>query len=185
MVTLNYTFTKDDYSNFFTHVMWFAPGKKIKTIKSWGSKFLFFVLLLSLVKISDANGAFDTYFFFTVFILACIFIIPLLQMSTVYNKQIAAFTGNPLNAHFFNDFQITLSEGGIFTKNKFAETRYQWVSIVKKEENKDYYFLFISTDQAVIIPKRALQSETQKEQLEKLFGEHISFNAEVGHLVKE
>jgi hypothetical protein len=185
MITLNYTLTKDDYSNFSYHQMWFAPGKKIKMIKSWGSKFLFFAGALLMVKMADANRVFDTYFFFSVFILVCIYIFPLLQMPGAYKKQIAAFTEHPLNAHFFDDIQISFSETGIFTKGKFEEARYQWISIVKKEENIDSYFLFISSAQAIIIPKRAVRSNSEKEQLEKLFGEHISFNAEVGYLVKE
>ena len=106
-------------------------------------------------------------------------------MPDAYRKQVDKLTENPMNVNLFSDIQISFAETGIFAMEKVAETKYQWAGIVKKEENKDYYFLYLSSEQALLLPKRAFKSEEEKQQVEKLFAENISFNAEVGHLVKD
>jgi hypothetical protein len=106
-------------------------------------------------------------------------------MANAYRKQIDTFINNSANDNVFSDCLVTVSETGISSKGKFAASDYQWAGIVKKEETKEHYFLFLTTDQAIVLPKRAIASEAQKVQLEKLFAAHISFNAELGYLVKD
>jgi YcxB-like protein len=185
MVTINYTLTKEDYSNFYHYVALLSPGKKNKIIKTWITRFLLFSFMLFIVKISSSEKTFDAYFFYSIFVLAAIYLLPLFNLPNVYKKQVTLFTDNPVNANIFNEYQITVSETGLFAKGKFTETKYQWGSIVKKEENSNFYFLFISSEQAILIPKKTLRSGAEKEQLEKLFAQYISFDAEVGHLIKE
>jgi hypothetical protein len=64
------------------------------------------------------------------------------------------------------------------------ETRFQWKSFIKKQENREYYFLFTSSMQAVIVPKRVFKNTDEKIQFEKLLSQYLSFDAEIGHLVK-
>jgi YcxB-like protein len=185
MITINYTLTKEDYSNFYHYVALLSPGKKNKIIKNWITRFLLFSLMLLVVKISSSEKTFDVYFFYSIFILASIYILPIFNLPNAYKKAVTSFTDNPINANIFNECQLNISETGLFTKGKFAETKYQWGSIVKKEENSNFYFLFISSEQAILIPKKSLRSAAEKEQLEKLFAQYISFDAEVGHLIKD
>ncbi len=184
MVTINYTLTKEDYSNFYHYVALFSPGKKNILIKTWIKRFLLFSFMLVIVKISSSEKTFDGYFFYSIFVLASIYILPIFNLPNAYKKVVTQFTDNPVNANIFNACQIIISETGLFAKGKLIETKYQWSSIVKKEENSSFYFLFISSEQAILLPKRAIRSEAEKEQLEKLFAHYISFDAEVGHLVK-
>jgi len=185
MVTANYTLTKEDYSNYYIQLAWLTPERKKQTIKNYVYKALLYAVLLTIVKLFDTEHVFDFYFFFSVVFVATIFIMPIFQMEEIYTKQVDKLSNNPLNVNLFKDVQISLAETGIFTKTEFSETQYRWASIVKKEEDRDYYFLYLASDQALLLPKRAFRSESEKQQAEKLFGEHISFNAEVGHLVKE
>jgi hypothetical protein len=184
MVALNYTLSKEDYSNFYHYVALLSPGKKNTIIKNWVKRFLLFSLMFVIVKISSSEKIFDVYFFYTVFVLASIYILPIFNLRNAYNKAVTAYTDNPLNANVFNECQISISETGLFTKGKFTETKYQWGSIVKKEENNSFYFLFISSEQAILIPKKSLRSKEEREELEKLFVKNIPFEEEVGHLIK-
>lgn len=184
MLTLNYVYTREDYSEFFNYMLLHAPGKKMAKIKSHLKYFLYFSFLLLLIKLSS-GGAFDIYFYFSIGMLATIYILPLFTLESSYAKLIQQFTTNPLNENIFSECQVSISEQGIFARTDFAETKYNWSSIVKKEENKNFYFLYITTEQSIQIPKRSLRSETEKKQLENFFGQQLSFNAEVGHLVKE
>lgn len=185
MITLHYTLTKEDYFNFYYQAGWLNPYKKKKAIKTAITRFLSFAAMLVFVKLLSKHGTFDSFFFYSISLLACIFIVPLFSISGNYRRLVASITDNPMNAHFFGEMQINIAETGIFTRGEFAETKFQWPGIVKKEENKDYYFLYLNSEQAILIPKRAFKSETDKQQTEKIFGQHISFNAEVGHLVKD
>lgn len=184
MLTLNYTYTKEDYAAFFNYMLLDAPGKKKAKIKSHLKYFLYFSFLLLLIKLTS-GGAFEIYFFFSIFMLACIYVLPLFTLKNSYAKLIQQFTLNPLNENFFSKFQVSFSEQGIFARTDYAETKYYWSSIVKKEEDKNFYFLYLTTEMAIQVPKRVLKSEVERKQLEFLFGQHLSFNAEVGHLVKE
>ena len=79
----------------------------------------------------------------------------------------------------------TFSETGIIYKDEYKETNFQWNAFVRKEETADYYFLFTSALQALIFPKRVFKTAEDKRQFEKLLSQHLSFDAEVGHWIKE
>jgi YcxB-like protein len=168
MITINYILSKEDYSRFYYYELWISPGKKTAIIKKWAGKFLLFFCCLFVVKLSSPGKMFDPYFLYSILVLLTIYIFPLFVMKNTFHKQIAAYTDNPLNATFFNDCQMVISEAGIFAKGKFTTTEYQWPAIVKKEETSEYYYLYLSTQQALLIPKRAVKSETEKKQLEQL-----------------
>lgn len=51
--------------------------------------------------------------------------------------------------------QITINEDFIETKGKFGTGQFYWGGVEKIEENNDYIFIFIATNSAYIIPKRA------------------------------
>lgn len=184
MTTLHYTLTKEDYVNFYLQVAWRSPEKRKQLIKRYVLKALLYAALLMFIKLSGREGELDTYFFFSIGIIFLLFIMPVFRMAEIYKKQVERMLKNPLNANFFRVTQVIFSDAEIFTKNEFTETIYQWKGIVKKEENKAYYFLYLSSEQAILIPKRTLTTESEKQVLEKIFAEHISFNAEVEHLLK-
>jgi len=184
MFTLSYTYSREDYAEFFNYMLLCAPGKKMAKIKSHVKFFFYFTFLLLLIKFSS-GGAFDSYFFFSIGMFAIIYILPLFTLKGSYSSLIRQFTSNPLNENLFSKLYITFTERGISSSSNFGETFYNWSSIVKKEENRNYYFLYLTSEQAIQIPKRLLRSETEKNQLERIFSQWLSFSAEVGHLVKE
>lgn len=185
MVTLNLTLTSEDYANFNYYTVWQMPGKKTKIIKSRLQAFLIFTLMMLMVKSSSPEKTFDPYFFFSIFVLGSIYLLPLFTKKTDSHKQALKFINNPLNDNLLTQTQVIISETGLFAKDEFSEVKYNWTSIVKKEETTAYYFLYLNSAQAIIIPKRILKSETEKVQLQKLFSQYISFHAAVGHLVKD
>lgn len=185
MVTINYLFTKEDYFRYSYYITWRSPGKQKAAIQSRVKNFLILVGCALFIKLISQSSLLDINFLYSVFILASIFIIPLLSTASAHRKQVNNFTFHPLNAKLFGENQATFSDSNITISAKDSSFSCHWQHIVKKEETDEYYYLFISTIQALVIPKRALQSETEKTALETLFAQNISFNAEVGHLVKK
>jgi YcxB-like protein len=185
MVTLNFELTKEDYFQFYYYTFWLAPGKKSATIKSRIKTFLLFSLAFSMIKFAASPHNFDLFFFYTLLVLASIYILPLFSIKNSCRKHALAFYNNPLNSGTFLQTEMMFSETGIFGKYSYGECNYRWGCINKKVETTEHFLLYIGADQAFILPKRALKSEMDKAKLMELFGKHISFNAEVGHLVKE
>lgn len=185
MIAIDYSLTKEDYAHYFNYVVLEAPGRKKALILTWLKRFAVMSSFLIFIKLIEQPLNFDFYFFYSIAIIAAIYIGPIFSLNNVYKKQIFAFIQNPLNEHVFSDVNLLLSESGILAKGKYSEAKYNWEAIVKKAEDNVFYYLFLSSDQALLIPKRCLKKDTEREQLEDLFSKKVSFNAEVGHLVKD
>ena len=184
MLILNFELTKEDYFKFYYYTVWLAPEKKTAAIKSRVKTFLLFTLAFSMIKFATSPHNFDFFFFYTLLVLASIYVLPLFSIENSSRKQALAFYNDPLNANTFLQTEIIFSETGIFGKYSYAEVNYKWNCINKKVETTEHFLLYISSNQAIIIPKREIKTETDKSKLLELFGKHITFNAEVGHLVK-
>ena len=118
---------------------------------------------------------FDSYFFFSILVLVLIFIIPIFDLRYIYRKQAKTFSENPLNASLFYEYEINISETEISTKGRYSESKLQWASIVKKKEDNRFYYLFVDSQQAILLPKRSLKLKADVEELEKLLSRHFSF----------
>jgi hypothetical protein len=185
MITLNFKLTKEDYFNYYYYSTYLAPGKKAAVIKSRLKGFFIFSFLLLLIRFTSPERTLDTFFFISIAMMASIYLLPLFTVEMDTRKQINAFLNNPLNCYLLMKTEVIISETGISAKDEFTESKYQWNAILKKEETKEYYFLFTNSIQAIVIPKRILATAVEKETLSKLMAQHISFDAEVGHLIKK
>jgi hypothetical protein len=185
MISLRYALTKDDFANFSVYVQIDAPGKK-KTLFKTFRPVIVLLLLISAVNIFTAVSLQKLQFsdFIGIPIILLIFLYPVLSAKPRLKKQALKFASHSDNASIFNITDYIFSETGILVKDDYKETRFKWDAFIKKQENADYIFLFLHSTNALIIPKRFFRSQVEKEQLEKLFSQYISFDAEVGHLVK-
>jgi len=185
MISLAIELTEEDYFKFYYYTVWMAPGKKAAIIKSRVKTFLLFVLACTLIQFSAAPNNFNLFFFYSILVLAAIYVLPLFNIESSCRKQAHAFSTDPLNANFFAKSDMIISETGIFDKASHAEVNYRWNGIIKKVETADHFLLYVSGNQAIIIPKRVIRSDAERTALRELFGKHISFSAEVRHLLKE
>ena len=63
---------------------------------------------------------------------------------------------------------MILSEEGILLKTKASDSSFKWEAIQKVSDSRLSYFLWIARNQAVLIPKDALNDDTEAELLELL-----------------
>ncbi len=184
MISLQYAISKKDYINFFTYIMWDAPeNRKKKTI--YYTKQI--VPLVIFILAFYFTGIFDRDSKFILLILGFIFLTSLLSLIGVRTntmRQAEKFTDNPVNSSIFLPFTMVISVTGISIKSALIESKYQWNSFIKKQESEEYYFLFTSSVQAIIIPKKVFEHTEQRLQFEKLLSQQLSFDAEIGHLIK-
>ena len=185
MITLQYAITKEDYVNYYSYVTWDAPDKKRKRINYYIRQVIPLVLFIIAFYYT---GIFERNSKFILLILGFIFLTSLLSLFNVRSntvKQAEKVAEDPGNSSIYLDTSVIISETGISTKNALMQTTFQWNAFIKKQESKEYYFLFITSIQALIIPKRIFGSATERIQFEKLLTQYLSFEAEIGHMIKK
>ena len=183
MLSLQYSISKEDYVNYYTYVTWDAPENKKKRISYYIRQLvpiIFFVAAFYYTGIFERNSK------IILIVLGFIFLTLFLSLINVRSnavKRAEKIAGDPGNSSIFQEVFLTISETGILAKGGTTETKYQWKAFIKKQESGTYYFLFTSSIQALIIPKRIFAVE-EKIQFEKLLSHHLSFDADLGHMVK-
>jgi hypothetical protein len=184
MIQLNYALTKDDYANYYTYVKWDAPENKKKRLTYYARQLLP-VVAFTLAFYYTGLFSRDTSFILLIggFLLLTS-IMAIFGVKTNLRKQAEKLTDDPKNAILFSDTQMQVSETGIQCKSEWVSTQYQWKAFIKLQENEKYFFLFISSVEALIVPKRAFIHVQESQSFEKLLRQHLSFDAEIGHLVK-
>jgi hypothetical protein len=184
MIQLNYALNKDDYANYYTYVKWDAPENKKKRL-TYHARQLLPIVAFTLAFYYTGLFKRDTTFILLIggFILLTS-IMAIFGVRTNLRKQAEKFTEDPKNAILFTDTQMQVSETGIQCKSEWVSTQYQWKAFIRLQENDKYFFLFISSAEALIIPKRAFSHTEKTQSFEKSLRQHLSFDAEIGHLVK-
>lgn len=184
MLTLSYTLEKEDYVNYYAFVMWDAPENKKKRLLYYVKQVLpifFFVWAFYYTGLFKRDSLF-------IFVIAGFLILTsllsLLGVRTNMLKQAEKIANNPDNQSIFLPTILSVSESGLVFKSDIQESKYQWKAFIKKQESTRYYFLFISAIQGVIIPKRAFSNAEEKARFEKLLQHNLSFEAELGHMLK-
>jgi len=185
MVSLRYALTPEDFIHFTVYVQLEAPGKKKLIYKSLRPLIIIFsIVCIYNISISISSQSAKPLDFIGIPIILFLLLFPVLSAKPRLKKQALKFASNPENAAVFNISDHIFSETGVQVKDAVKETKFQWSAFIKKEETAGYIYLFIQSNSALIIPKKAIRSEVEKEQLENLLAQYISFDAELGHLVK-
>jgi len=185
MLSVKYSLTKEDYVNYYTYVMWDSPQKKRSKLKYYLRQAAITVLIIPVLIYSDIfkYNQFYLYIYLGIFIIAT-----LLQVFSARNtikRQAEKIANSANNRSIFLETQADISETGIHLRDELSETKFQWKAFVKKQENEAYYFLFINSIHAIIFPKHIFKTADDKNHFDKLLSEHLSFDAEVGFLLKK
>jgi hypothetical protein len=184
MLTVNYSITKEDYCHYYTFVVWEAPQNRKKRTQYYLKQ------LIPLVFFALAfyyTGLFRRDSLFILVIAGFMLLISALSLFGVKSnitRQADKIVSNPDNQSIFLPGTLTASDTGLTIRNEIAESKYQWKGFIRKQESAQYYFLFLSAIQGVIIPKRIFNTADEKSQFEKLLQQHLSFEAELGHMIR-
>ncbi len=184
MISLKYSISKEDYINYYAYVVWDAPENRRKRLLYYVKQLIPIVLFLFAFYYT---GIFERNSKFILLIIGFIFLTSALSLFGVRSNTVTQgekIADDPANSSIFLERSLIISESGITTKDPLVEINFQWNAFIKKQESKEYYFLFTSAIHALIIPKRVFNNANERMQFEKLLTQHLSFDAEIGHLVK-
>ena len=184
MLTLNFALTKDDYDNFYTFVAWDSPGKHAKRslyfLKQLGTIVLF-TGIFYYTELFDRNSLFA---FIVISLILVTAILAITGVRSSIKNQAKKISNDPENSSIFVNTAVVISAAGIFLRDDLTERKLQWPAFIKKLENKEYYFLFYNSMEAIIIPKRVFKNKEDKLLFDSLLIQFLSFEAELGNLIK-
>jgi hypothetical protein len=185
MLSVKFAITPEDYMEYYLYNTWDAPDRKKARLKYYGKQALMNSGIIAILLYTQFFRSSYLTLFVYLGILTGITILQILGGRANAKKQAEKITTDEENKSFFTDTVYNISEAGIIRKDENLETNYHWHAFIRKEETAQYYFLFTSSVQAVIFPKRVFKKAEERTQFEKLLSQHLSFDAEVGHWVKE
>lgn len=185
MVSVKYALTKEDYMNYYTYIMWDSPGNRRKRRLYYVKQVLPILLFLAAFYYTGLLERQSKFILLIVGFLLLTTFLSVIGIRSNTMRQAEKIANEPDNDPIFLETQLTASESGLSLADSVSQTQYQWKAVIRKLESQNYYFLFVNALQAIIIPKRVFGSPDQRQQFDRLLSQHLSFEAEVEHLVKD
>jgi hypothetical protein len=164
---LKYEMTKDDHLAFNLHYV-----KHSKTIKQslFIQRFLVPIIFLILPFVLFwMMGEFLIGFLITLALISIVWIVfyPKYFYGHII-RNVKKVLNEGSNDNLLGQHVFISTEDGFIEKNRVGETKIGWSSIERIEENEDYFFLFFSTMNAYIVPKRSFPDKASQEDFKKM-----------------
>ena len=177
MVTFKFRLSEEEYYQYNYYTAWAAPGKK--SFRAW--YFLRVLLLYAAVALLYivASRSHILWVDITVFVvtgLAYLFLVPVFVKRSI-RRRVKDILSKKENQHVLDEAEIILSDTGIADKDTVSESRYAWDAIVHFADTPDSYYLYTNSYHAIVIPKRAIQTEEDKKETERLLNKHLPLQA--------
>lgn len=179
MVSLAYTITKEDYINFYTHVMWDAGARKKSRAKSILKQLSFVALFILVYYFAGGLRFLNNFSVIIILLMFATSLLPLIGGRAGTERQAADIADDPENASVFTDHQLLASDSGLEVKTGTSDLKYSWGAITRKTETAAYYFLFLNAIHALIIPKRAFTGKEDAAEFKKILTRHLSLEADI------
>lgn len=179
MVSLKYTITKEDYINFYTHVMWDAGDKKKARAKSVLKQVGFVALFIAVYYFAGGFRLLNTFSVIIIMLMFATSLLPLFGGRNAVRSQAEDIADDPENASVFTDNIFTASEAGTEVRTNVSDIKYTWPAITRKTETPAYFFLFLNAIHALIIPKRAFAGKAEEEEFKGLLTRYLSLEADI------
>lgn len=134
-----------------------------KIFRYGGIALVCFVLILIVPKIGKEGAASEILTIliplglFAVFFVILYPVMLKMNMNTPDNQKV-----------LFGQREMTLTDSEFRVATPDSDTSYKWSAVTKLEESAKSYFLFTSTNQAIILPKRVAQTPAEQAELELL-----------------
>jgi YcxB-like protein len=175
-MTLRFSITHDEYSEF---TKYFNKKAFTGNLKWYGIIILtlFFInLYFSTTKKYldiESSGGISTSYTSTVLNWLLLFVI-FIALWWLIIKRVRKKTLNVDAEILFAERQMVFEEEKVYLKTDFSETTYKWFAFNRFEQTSNIFILFITSNMAVIIPKRAFDNPQQKADFEILVKRKIA-----------
>jgi hypothetical protein len=176
MITLNYTISEQEYKDFYYYIGWQAPDKKQTRIRFHLKNLLIFfgvsIAIFYINKVPVLSPEIILVQILTITLLLFYFAWRIKKYYYGLGKKIFDESDK-------ENSEMIIAESGILGKSKDSEVHYKWSAFTKKYETGSAYYLIMSSNIGLVIPKRVLNSTNQKESFEKMLAQYLPLQAEL------
>ena len=156
-MTLTFNQTPEDFMDFNYYYYWSNPDKKEDRIVKSILPLLFFVLFVLFRKgmnFQQYGWAEINLFVFGLLVAASMGWI----MKWDNKRKIKNLIASGKNIDMVGRRTLQLEEESLIAQTESSKTEIRWSAFEKIRETKDHFFLFIHVNQAIVVPKRVLNS---------------------------
>lgn len=176
MVSFKFRLTEDEYLQYNYYTAWSAPTRKKYRI----FYFLRVIILYGAVAMLYVIATRQHYIWIDISVFLITGVIYLIMIPSFVKGSVRRKVKNILskkeNQHVLDEAEIIVSDTGIIDKDTHTESRYNWDAIVTLAETSDSYYLYTNSYHAIVIPRRAVNTEEEKE-LKRLLSENLPLHA--------
>lgn len=176
MPTFRFRLTEDEYLQYNYYTAWAAPERKTYRVLY----FLRVILLYGAVAFLYIFATRQHYIWIDISVFVITGLVYLIMIPSFVKSSVRRKVKNILskkeNQHVLDDAEITISEAGIIDKDTHTESRYSWDAIVRFSETEDSLYLYTNSYHAIVIPKRVVGTEDDKN-MRQLLDQHLPLNA--------
>jgi hypothetical protein len=177
MLILKYHLTEEEFFEFNYYTGWAAPGKRSYRIRYTIRFVFYYAVVAALYLIAIRKGSLAGAIIFLIPAILLIFLIPWLILRGT-RQRIRSILAQPENKHVLSAAEVVLTDTEIIDKDEASESKYAWDAIIRKAETPKAYYLYTNSHHAIVIPKRALVNAQDKQELQRLFNQHLSLSSE-------
>ncbi len=160
-MTIQYDLTKEDYIAFnMHHIKSSKTVKKTLFIQQYVLAIIYLIIPFILADITGESLMFWLIPFIIIFILWIAFYPR--YFKGYMKKNIIKMLSEGKNENIFGPVSLILEETGVREVTRAGESKANWSSIERVEENQDYIFMYTSAVAAAIVPLRAFTNIEEK-----------------------
>lgn len=167
-MTFAYQFEKPDWTAFCLYHV--EDSRAYRKQRFW-SRFLLIPVALLFVLRGFLDQERDFAFGLTFFVVALVWFFAWPKVSDTSNmNRIKKTVEDPENTRVFGKRTMTLTPEGIHVSRPGAESTIAWDNVVKVVESQDHIFVYMSTIEAIVIPRLSLEGasfEDVKNQIQR------------------
>lgn len=178
MLSFKFSLTEKEYFEYNYFTAWAAPHKKVYRIRYYARVFALYSVIAALYIFTNHSHRIeiDLTVFATIGVVYFLLVPALIRMSI--RRRTRHIITEPENQHVLDECEIVLTDNGVTDRDKVSESRYDWEAIIKKSETANSYYLYTNSYHAIVIPKRVVRNEDDRNELSALFNRHLSLTSE-------
>lgn len=178
MLSIKFQLTVEEYFQYNYFTAWADPQRKQYRLLYYVKVLLLYAVVAALYLFANRNHSIWTDLgIFALIAFLYLLMVPWLIRKSV-RRKVKQILSQKENAHILDLCEVQVSEQGIMDKDSDSESFYKWEAIVKKAETLHSYYLYTNSYHAIVIPKRALTSDHQRQQLKEMLSSYLSLSAE-------
>lgn len=178
MLLIKFQLTEQEYFEYNYFTAWSDPHRKHYRFFYYLKVLLLYAVVAALYLYANRDHSiWMDLGIFSIIALLYLLMVPWLIRKSV-QRRVRQILSQAENKHVLEACEVGLSSQGIVDKDNESESFYKWDAIVKKAETPHAFYLYTNSYHAIVIPKRALQNEAERAQLQDLFSTNLSLSAE-------